>query len=200
MEMYDGPRHQALKGMALTAFDLRGHRRLPAGDAGAAGARRWPGWRRATSGRRWRELRKLAIEALCRNVLGLDARPETEAISRDYGPDAAGAGVGAGGAARDAVRAGPGRPRSPAGHPAPDHRRAPARPRATTPCRASCRRGRPTGARSPTRRRCWRCTTSSSAGYIVYALMAEGLRRLAEDPALLARARPRCRRRPRPGR
>jgi hypothetical protein len=32
------------------------------------------------------ELRSLAIEAICRNVMGLDPGAETEAMTRDYGP------------------------------------------------------------------------------------------------------------------
>jgi cytochrome P450 len=84
MAMYDGPRHFALKSMALTAFDraaLAGYlpdlerqieetlARLARGGAFSAVA----------------ELRRLAIEAICRNVMGLEPGPDTAAITRDYG-------------------------------------------------------------------------------------------------------------------
>src|SRR5688572_28696370 len=84
MEMYDGPKHVALKTMALTAFDhaaISGYlpdmprliestlsRLAQAGEFSAIG-----------------ELRRLAIETICCNVMGLPPGPETEDITRDYG-------------------------------------------------------------------------------------------------------------------
>jgi cytochrome P450 len=84
MEMYDGPRHFALKSMALTAFDesaiaeyipdmestIRSTlSRLAQRPEFAAAA----------------EFRKLAISVLCRNVLGLEPGPEIDSIADDYG-------------------------------------------------------------------------------------------------------------------
>jgi cytochrome P450 len=83
-EMYDGPRHLALKTIALEAFDQ------------AALAGYLPDLEQVIEG--WLErhadgaafpamtaLRGLAIEAICRNVMGLKAGPETETLTRDYG-------------------------------------------------------------------------------------------------------------------
>jgi retinoid hydroxylase len=83
-EMYDGPRHLALKTIALEAFDE------------AALARYLPDMQLAIES--WLErhadgtpfhamtaLRGLAIDAICRNVMGLGQGPETEAMTRDYG-------------------------------------------------------------------------------------------------------------------
>src|SRR6266705_1093586 len=83
MEMYDGPQHLALKSMALTAFDhaaIAGYlpdmqclvestllRLAQAGEFSATA-----------------ELRKLAIEAICWNIVGLPQDSETQAIARDY--------------------------------------------------------------------------------------------------------------------
>jgi steroid delta-isomerase-like uncharacterized protein len=82
MEMYDGPRHLALKSMALSAFDhaaIGGY--LPnlqqLIDSTLA---RLVGEFSATT-----ELRTLAIEAICWNIMGLPPGPETEAITRKYG-------------------------------------------------------------------------------------------------------------------
>jgi cytochrome P450 len=83
-EMYDGPRHLALKSIALTAFDrtaIAGY--LPdmqtlVGETLARLAR--AGEFAATV-----ELRRLAIEAICWNVMGLPPGPETEAFTRAYG-------------------------------------------------------------------------------------------------------------------
>jgi retinoid hydroxylase len=83
-EMYDGPRHAALKGIALGAFDeatIAGYLSdmealVTSSLARLAGL----GAFAATS-----ELRRLAIEAICRNLMGLAPGPETEAITRDYG-------------------------------------------------------------------------------------------------------------------
>ncbi len=83
-EMYDGPRHLGLKTIALEAFDkaaLAGY--LPDIQLTIEG---WlerhadgPAFPAMTA------LRGLAIEAICRNVMGLGAGPETETMTRDYG-------------------------------------------------------------------------------------------------------------------
>ena len=83
-EMYDGPRHLALKTIALQAFDeaaLAGYlpdMQLVIGSwlARHAGGTAFPAMT---------ALRELAIEAICRNVMGLEPGPETEAMTRDYG-------------------------------------------------------------------------------------------------------------------
>jgi cytochrome P450 len=83
-EMYDGPRHLALKTIALEAFD-------PDALAGYL-----PDMQRLVESRLERlaevgefpamaELRQLALEAICRNVLGLPPGKEPEAMARDYG-------------------------------------------------------------------------------------------------------------------
>jgi cytochrome P450 len=84
IEMYDGPRHLALKSIALTAFDHAAissylpdiqhlvestlARLAEAGEFSATA-----------------ELRRLTIEAICWNVMGLPPGLETEAITHDYG-------------------------------------------------------------------------------------------------------------------
>jgi cytochrome P450 len=83
-EMYDGPRHLGLKTIALEAFDQ------------AALAGYLPDMQLAIEG--WLErhadgtpfpamtaLRGLAIDAICRNVMGLGPGQETETMTRDYG-------------------------------------------------------------------------------------------------------------------
>ena len=83
-EMYDGPRHFALKSIAIRAFDH------------AAIARYLPDMQRLAESTLKRlagagefsatfELRRLAIEAICWNLLGLPPGPDTEAITSDYG-------------------------------------------------------------------------------------------------------------------
>lgn len=83
MEMYDGPKHFALKSMALTAFDH------------AAISQYLPDMQRLIESALSRlaqtqefsaiaELRRLAIETICCNVMGLSPGPDTEAIRRDY--------------------------------------------------------------------------------------------------------------------
>jgi len=84
MEMYDGPRHLAVKTAMLAAFDEAS---LGAylGDIEALVGRRLAGWSgesgvfSATA-----ELRKLSIECICRNVLGMDPGQATDAICADY--------------------------------------------------------------------------------------------------------------------
>lgn len=84
LEMYDGPRHFALKSMALTAFDLdaiagylpdmqrliEAHldRIADTGEVSATG-----------------ELRRLAIDAISLNLMGLEPGPATDVVARDYG-------------------------------------------------------------------------------------------------------------------
>jgi cytochrome P450 len=83
MEMYDGPKHFALKSMALTAFDhaaISGYlpdmqrliestlsRLVQAGEFSAIV-----------------EMRRLAIETICCNVMGFSPGPETAEIMHDY--------------------------------------------------------------------------------------------------------------------
>jgi retinoid hydroxylase len=83
-EMYDGPRHLGLKTIALEAFDR------------AALANYLPDMQLVIEG--WLEhhgdgtpfaamtaLRGLAVDAICRNVIGLEPGPEIDAMTRDYG-------------------------------------------------------------------------------------------------------------------
>jgi retinoid hydroxylase len=84
MEMYDGPRHQALKAMALTAFDhaaLAGYlpelQRLIQSTLQRLSAE--PEWSGVI------ELRRLAIESICSNVMGLEPGADTESLTHDYG-------------------------------------------------------------------------------------------------------------------
>jgi retinoid hydroxylase len=89
LEMYDGPRHFALKSMALGAFDDR------------AIARYLPDIQRLIETTLARlaltgefsataELRRLAIEAICWNVMGVPPGPESQSITDDYGTVLAG--------------------------------------------------------------------------------------------------------------
>jgi cytochrome P450 len=84
-EMYDGARHLALKTIAIGSFDraaLTGY--LPdlqtAIETWFARMPLTPTPFSATAA-----LRDLAIEAICRNVLGLAPGPETASLTRDYG-------------------------------------------------------------------------------------------------------------------
>jgi cytochrome P450 len=84
MEMYDGSRHRALKAMALTAFETEALAAyLP--DMERLVAQRLAQWSGAGEFSATAELRKLAIEAICLNLLGLEPGPRTDAICRDYG-------------------------------------------------------------------------------------------------------------------
>lgn len=90
MNMFDGPRHRALKTMALAGFDLaaieaylpamRAHvratlaRLAQAGDSGGAA-----GEFRAVDA-----FKAMSIELICKNVMSLERGPVTEAITRDY--------------------------------------------------------------------------------------------------------------------
>jgi cytochrome P450 len=185
IEMYDGPQHLALKSIALAAFDhaaissyLPDIQRLiqstvarleEAGEFSATG-----------------DLRRLAIEAICWNVMGLPPGPETEAITHDYGLVLAGltslplpvpgTPYGRARAARDRLLA---RIRTVIGE----------------------RRGQP-GTDGLSRLLTGKADDGRAftdqeallevhhiviAGFIVYALMAEVLRQLAEQPRLRAR-------------
>ena len=84
MEMYDGPKHFALKSIALKAFDhaaIAGY--LP--DMQRLIERALDRLSQMREFSALAELRPLAIEIICSNVLGLQPGPETEAMTRDYG-------------------------------------------------------------------------------------------------------------------
>jgi len=185
MEMYDGPKHFALKSMALTAFDhtaISGYlpdmqrlieatlsRLAQAGEFSAIV-----------------ELRRLAIETICCNVMGLSPGPGTDEIRRDYGavltgllslPVALpGTSYGRARAARDRLLAGI---------------RKVIRDRRTQPTADGLSRLLTAKAADG------RVYTDDEAalevhhmviaGFIVYALMAEAMRQLAEQPELRQR-------------
>ncbi len=185
MEMYDGPRHLALKTITLAAFDadalaayLPGMERL-VGD-------RLDQWSRRSELSATAELRRLAIEIIALNLLGLPPGPRTDAVCDDYGR-----------VLRGIVSLPLGIPGTPYG------RARASRDRLLAMLRelVRARRAEPTGdglsrllaARGPDGRT---CTDEEAvleahhvvmAGFIVYALMAEGMRRLAEDRGLAAR-------------
>ena len=83
MEMYDGPRHLALKSMAIGAF---GHSALAAWLpiietlTGRTLARLAEGGEEFSA---TAELRRLAVDEIAANVLGLEPGPVTEAMTRD---------------------------------------------------------------------------------------------------------------------
>jgi cytochrome P450 len=83
MEMYDGPKHLALKSIALEAFDHEAiERYLPAMHriTEASLARLVQVGEFSTTA----ELRKLVIEVICGNVLGMEPSAQTDAMTRDY--------------------------------------------------------------------------------------------------------------------
>jgi cytochrome P450 len=83
MEMYDGERHRALKSMALEAFDgdaIAGY--LP--DLQALIETTLTRLAGREEFRAAAELRTLAIEAICRNLLGLPAGTATTEVTREY--------------------------------------------------------------------------------------------------------------------
>ena len=185
MEMYDGPKHAALKSMAIGAFDL------------AAIAGYVPDMQQgieqelAELARRDEfsatvELRRLSIATICGNLMGIAPGPLTDDITRDYG------------IVLNGLIALPiplpmlayGRARA-------------ARDRLLQRIRELIkeRRGRP-GPDALSRLLAARSTDGRVytdeeallevhhvviAGFIVYAIMAEGMRRLAEEPELLDR-------------
>jgi cytochrome P450 len=185
MEMYDGPKHFALKSMALQAFDH------------AAIAGYLPDMQRLIEGKLKQltqagtfsaiaELRRLAIEVICGNVLGLAPGPETEAMTRDYGVvvpglialplPLPGTTYGRALAARDRVL---GRIRS-----AIAERRA----RPGTDALSRVLTAKAADGRTYTDEEALlEVHHMVIAGFIVYALMAEGMRRLAEQPQLRTR-------------
>lgn len=82
-EMYDGPKHFALKSIALGAFDhdaIGGY----VGDMQRLTESTLERLSRAGDFRATQELRRLAIEAICWNVMGLEPGPETETMTREY--------------------------------------------------------------------------------------------------------------------
>jgi cytochrome P450 len=187
MEMYDGPRHQALKGMALTAFDLPAiggylpamQQLLEQALAGLAVRDEW----QAVA-----ELRKLAIEALCQNVVGLGRGPETDAICRDYALMLQGlvsVPVALPGTPYGRARAARNRLLAILRRTIAERRQVPGNDALSRILQATA----PDGRTFTDEEALLEVHHIFVAGYIVYALMGEGLRRLAEDPALLARAR-----------
>jgi steroid delta-isomerase-like uncharacterized protein len=185
MEMFDGPTHVALKSMALAAFGadaIEGYlpdlRRLVASTLERLCA--------AGEFTAMREFRRLAIEAICGSVMGLEPGPATDDFVRDYGDVLAGI--------TSIPLPAPGMPYA---------RARAARDRILQRLRLieALRRAQPgTDALS-------RMVTATAAdgrtyrddeavleahhvviaGFIVYALMGEVMRRLAEQPDLLER-------------
>jgi cytochrome P450 len=83
MAMFDGPRHVALKSMALTAFDHAAMAGYVA-DMDVLIASTLGRLAQRNEFSALGEMRKLAMAALCRTVIGLPEGPETESITRDY--------------------------------------------------------------------------------------------------------------------
>jgi len=187
-EMYDGPRHLALKTVALDAFDR------------AAMARYLPDMQRLIESTLERlarlgsfsataELRRLAVEAICLNVMGLSPGVETTAMAKDYGTMLAGL------ASRVPVRI----PGTPYGRAMAGRDRLLARIRAIVEARrvtpGSDGLSRMLGTSGPD----GRTYTDDEAileihhvvvaGFVVYSLMGEVLRHLAQQQ----RVRDRCR-------
>ena len=185
MEMYDGPRHLALKSMALTAFDLgaiTGY--LP--DMQRLIEAHLSRMAEAVEVSATAELRRLAIDAISRNVMGLVPGPATDAVAQDYAAVLKGL--------LSFPLAIPGTPYG---------RARAARNRLFERIRGVIaeRRARPgddglsriLGAKAADGRVYTEDEAALEvhhiiiAGFIVYALMAEAVRRLAEQPALRAR-------------
>lgn len=83
LEMLDGPPHRALKTAALRVFDeasMAGY--LP--EIETLVGRRLAGWAADREFSATAELRKLSIECICRNVMGMEPGEETDALGRDY--------------------------------------------------------------------------------------------------------------------
>ncbi len=84
MEMFDGPKHLALKSTALTAFDINaiaGY--LP--DMQLIIETRLEQLAQMPDFSAVAEFRKLAIESICCSVMGLFPSPDTDEIARNYG-------------------------------------------------------------------------------------------------------------------
>jgi cytochrome P450 len=182
-EMFDGPKHFALKSIALTAFDrpaiagyLPDMQRLI--ESSLSPLAKGPEFS-ATA-----ELRGLAIEAICWNVMGIPPGEDTAAITRDYGVLLAAV------ASRMPMQV-PGTPYN---------RAMAARDRLLGRIRAvvADRRARPGSdglsrmlTAEPVAGRTYTDEEAAMevhhiviAGFIAYALMAEVIRRLAEQPDL----------------
>jgi retinoid hydroxylase len=184
-EMYDGPKHLALKTISLEAFD----------DRAIAGY--LPDMQRLVQGTldrlagrpefsAMRELRRLAIEAICWNVMGISPGPDTESLTRDYGVLLAGLAAaiplkipgttyGRAMAARDRLLARIGEV---------------VRARRTEPGAVGLSRmlaGEVDGRRYADDDAVLEVHHIVVAGFVVYALLAEVLRRLAERPDLRER-------------
>src|SRR5258708_6406131 len=185
MEMYDGPRHFALKSMALQAFDhaaIAGY--LP--DMQRLIEAKLAQLTKAGEFSAIAELRRLAIEVICGNVLGLAPGPETEAMARDYGTvvpgliavplPLPGTTYGRALAARDRVL---GRIRAAIA----ERRRHPGTDALSRVLTAKAADGRTYSDEEAL----LEVHHMVIAGFIVYALMAEAMRRLAELPELRAR-------------
>lgn len=192
MEMYDGDRHEALKAITLTAFGpdaLAAY--LP--DIERVVGAHLAHWSSREEFSATAELRRLAVEVICLNLLGLEPGPGTERVCRDYSA-----------VLRGIVSVPLGIPGTPYG------RARAARDRLLAQIRelVRVRRAEPTGDglsrilifRAPDGRT---CTDDEAvleahhvvmAGFIVYALMAEVLRRLAEDGRLADRCEQEVRR------
>jgi retinoid hydroxylase len=187
MEMYDGPRHFALKSMALTAFDMpamEGY--LP--DMQQLIASTLERWSSRDEFKACAELRTLAIEAICWNVMGLPPGPDTDAITRDYGiviPGLAavpvpipGTKFGRATKARNRLL---------------NRLREVIRERLHHPTNDGLSRileaTAPDGRRYTYEEALLEVHHIVIAGFVVYAILAEVLRRLAEQPDLLGRCR-----------
>lgn len=185
MEMYDGPRHLALKSMALESFDraaiggyLPDLQALIEGTLAKLAAR--------DEFQATKELRKLVIEAICQTTMGMSSGPETDAICDDYGlilsglvsipVPLPGTPYARARAARDRVLAHIRRVIA-------ERRAAPGRDALSRMLAAKAADGRV----YTDEEAALEIHHIVIAGFIVYALMAEITRRLAEDPALLAR-------------
>jgi len=187
MEMYDGPRHFALKSMALTAFDH------------AAIAGYLPDLERLIEATLVRleqrgefsataELRRLSIEAICANMMGLQPGPVTESIRSDYALvltgllslplPLPGTPYGRARAARDRLLA---RIRGLIA----ERRARPGNDGLSRMLSARAADGRVYSDEEAA----LEVHHVVIAGFIVYALMAEAMRRLAEQPELLRRCR-----------
>jgi retinoid hydroxylase len=186
MQMLDGERHRALKTMAAESFDhaaiaasLPDLQALVESTLARLAARDTPV--RATD-----ELRKLVIEAICQYVLGLPPGAETDAVCADYGLVLTGMvslPVALPGTAYARARAARDRALARIHHVIGERRARPGRDALS----------RMLGARAPN----GHVFTDDEAalevhhiviaGFIVYALLGEVTRRLAENPDLRAR-------------